>query len=173
LRTIQGNAHEVGRPERTTATALLRARDLFGGDARHLILLFLLANRSGAKLRRVADWSAQSYRNISKVAQRWEAAGVLTVDRGHARLRRPGLWAQVLELDSPEVVLPDWRRFYDVCIQLLRLLNKAQARSLRSEGPAVQSSLHEAATTVEHLAEDTWPASQTLRDFARLLTGQD
>ena len=167
----KGQRQQAGAAEKTTATVILRARDVLGNDARHFILLYLLANRGGAKLRSVATWSGQSYRNIAKVAQRWVSANIITVDHGYARLKNPALWATVLELDTPDIVLLNWQRFYGACIKLLRSLGKAKARSIRADGPVVTALLREAseeaAASIE--AEPSTP-SETVQDFTRLLS---
>ncbi len=133
-----------GKAENTNAALILRARDLLGNDARHFILVYLLANHGSAKLRSVAAWSGQSYRNISKVAQRWESADVLTVEHGFARLKNPAAWESLLGLRPPRIVLLNWQRFYDACIKLLRSLEKASAKSLPADGPVVAGLIREA-----------------------------
>jgi predicted transcriptional regulator len=162
---------QPGKAESTTATAILRARDAIGTDARHSILVYLLANRGGAKLKAVATWSGQSYRNISKTAQRLESANIITAEHGHARLKNPAVWTTLLGLDPPDIVLLNWQRFYDACIKLLRFLSKAQAKSIPADGPVVTGLLREAAEEAAASVE-TSPStnSETIRDFRLLLS---
>ena len=131
--------------------------------------MYLLASRGGAKLRSVAKWSGQSYRNISKVAQRWESANILALEHGFAQLKAPPLWERLLELDPPQIVLLNWQRFYDACTNLLRSLAKAQARSIPADGPAVSGLLREAgdesAASIETPAE-----SETVQSLSLLLS---
>jgi hypothetical protein len=159
-----------GAPERTAATAILRARDVIGCDARHFLLLYLLANRGGARLRSVANWSGQSYRNISKVAQRWKSANVISLEHGYGRLRTPAIWATALEIGPAAIVLPNWQRLYDACIRLLRSLEKAAAQSIPADGPVVTALIREAAADVEASAEsDPSTPSETILSLTELL----
>jgi hypothetical protein len=165
----QQRQQRPGKASKTTANLILRARDVLGNDARHFILVYLLANRGGAKLRSIATWSGQSYRNISKVAQRWESANILTVEHGFARLKAPPLWEALLELDPPQIVLLNWQRFYDACIALLRALAKAEAKSIPANGAVVAGLLREAAD--EAAASVEIPTDcETTRDFSLLLS---
>jgi predicted transcriptional regulator len=163
---------QPGKAEETVATVILRARHAVGNDAKHFILVYLLANRGGAKLRSVAQWSGHSYQNIAKVAQRWEAANILTLEHGYARLKNPVLWATALDLGHVSIVLLNWLRFYDACINLLRSLSNADAKGLPAEGPVVtgliREAADEAAASVE--VEPTTP-SETVQDFTELVSG--
>ncbi|NOZ56680.1 MAG: hypothetical protein GXO73_07825 [Calditrichaeota bacterium] len=162
---------QAGTPEKTTATVILRARDVLGCDARHFILVYLLANRGSAKLRSIATWSGQSYRNISKVAQRWESASILTVEHGFARLKNLVLWKSLLELDPPQIVLLNWQRFYDTCITLLRSLGKARAKSIPADGPVVIGLLREAFDEAAGCLEaEPSTDSETIQNFRLLLS---
>ena len=169
-RTAKSQRHQPGAPERIPATVILRARDAVGTDARHFILVCLLANRGGAKLRSIASWSGQSYRNISKVAQRWESANIVTLEHGYARLRNPTLWATVLELEHAHIVLLNWLRFYDACIKLLRSLRKSAAKSIPADGPVVTALIREAAGEAAASVEgDPSAPSETVQDLTELL----
>jgi hypothetical protein len=159
-----------GAAEITPATAILRARDVVGTGARHFILVHLLADRSGARLRSIAAWSGQTYRNISKVAQRWESANIITFERGFARLKNPGLWASALELEHAQIVLLNWLRLYDVCIRLLRSFSKAAARSIPADGPVVTALIREAADEAAASIEvEPSTPSGTIQDLTKLL----
>ncbi|MFP4355874.1 MAG: hypothetical protein ACLFUJ_12185 [Phycisphaerae bacterium] len=163
--------HRLGKPEKTNATVVLRARDLLGTDARHFILVYLLANHGSGKLKNVAAWSGQSYRNISKVSQRWELAGILTVDHGFARLSNSSTWETLLALDPPEIVLLNWQRFYNACIKLLRSLQKARSKSISADGPVVAGLAREAAKRVAASLESPDPsASETIEHGKVLLS---
>ncbi len=163
--------HQPGKAEKTNAAVILRARDLLGNDARHFILVYLLANHGSAKLRSVAAWSGQSYRNISKVAQRWEAADVLTVEHGFARLKNTAAWESLLNLRPPRIVLLNWQRFYDACIELLRGLEKARSKSLPADGPVVAGLVREAADDATGSIEsEPSTGSATVGDLNLLLS---
>jgi len=162
---------QPGLRQRTPATVILQARDVLGADARHFILVYLLANPGGARLRTIAEWSGQSYRNISRVAARWESAGIITVDRGYANLKSPKRWTSILELKSPRIILINWVRLFDTVITLLRDLAKASARSIPPDGPVVAAILREAATATDTCIEgDALARSATVDDLQHILT---
>ena len=162
---------QPGRPEATPATAILRARDAVGADAKHFILVYLLATGGGARLKSVAEWSGQTYRNIAKAAQRWEAAEILTLEHGYARLRNPGVWSTVLHVDPRGIVLLNWLRLYEACLKLLASLVKAEAKSLPPDGPVVTALFREAQDAVAASVEgQPFTPSETVRDFAQLIS---
>jgi hypothetical protein len=162
---------QPGKAEKTNVAVILRARDLLGNDARHFILVYLLANHGSAKLRSVAAWSGQSYRNISKVAQRWESADVLTVEHGFARLKSTAAWESLLNLRPSQIVLLNWQRFYDACIKLLRSLEKASAKSLPADGPVITGLVREATDDATASIESEPSAdSATVQDLKLLLS---
>jgi len=159
-----------GTPQRTPATVILRARDTLGSDARHFLLVYLLANPGGAKLRSIAIWSGQSYRNISKVASRWEAAGIISIEHGYSRLRNPAPWTAILELESAKISLLNWVRLYDAAIGLLQALAKAEAKSIPADGPVVSALVRETATEAEASVEgDASARCETVQDLKNLL----
>jgi len=162
---------QIAKAESTCAATLLRARDVLGTDVRHFLLVYLLANQSGARLRSVAQWSGQTYQNIAKAAKRWEAANVVTLDRGFARLKNPAVWADILGIGpvtSQPLVLVNWPRFFDACITLLRYLAKANAKSLPADGPVVAGLIRQALEDAAASVESATP-SHTVRDFANVL----
>jgi hypothetical protein len=165
----QRRRQQPGNAAKTAATVILRARDVLGSDARHFVLVYLLATHGGARLRSIATWSGQSYRNIFRVAQRWESANVVALEHGFARLKDPSLWERLLELDSRQIVLLNWQRFYDACTKLLRSLAKAHAKSIPAGGPAVSGLLREAGDEAAASVE-TFVKSETTRNFRLLLS---
>jgi len=170
-KTSEDQRQQPGKAEKTDATAILRARDLLGNDARHFILLYLLANHGSAKLRPIATWSGQSYRNISKVAQRWESADVLSLEHGFARLKNPALWESLLALRLPKIVLVNWHRFFGACIKLLRSLERACVKSLPADGPVITGLLREASEeATASIESEPSTDSATIQDFRLLLS---
>lgn len=166
-----GQRQQSGKAEETIATVILRARQAVGTDAKHFILVYLLAKTGGAKLRAVAAWSGQTYQNIAKTAQRWESAGILTLEHGYARLKNPAIWTTALGLGHGEIVLLNWLRFYDACIQLLRSLNKAEAKSLPADGPVATGLIREAVEEARASAEvEPSTPSETIQEFTLLLS---
>jgi hypothetical protein len=142
-----------------------------GTDAKHFLLIYLLATGGGAKLKLVADWSGQSYRNISKAAQRWEAAKIITLEHGYARLRNPGVWSTILDIDSRGIVLLNWLRLYEACLKLIWSLAKAEAKSLPACGPVVTALLREAQEDVANSVEgQPLTPSETVQDFSNLIS---
>jgi len=170
LQTTVTLRQHPGTRQRTPATVLLRARDTLGADARHFLLVYLLANPGGAKLRSVADWSGQSYRNISKAASRWEAARIISIEHGYSRLRSPAPWAAILELESAHISLLDWVRLYDAPILLLRTLDKVRTAQIPADSPVVAAIVREITAEVEACVESDLSArSQTVQDLKNLL----
>ena len=162
-----------GLRQRTDATVLLRARDALGSDAKHFLLVYLLANPGGAKLRPIATWSGQSYRNIFNAASRWEVAHIVSIEHGYCRLKNPAPWEDILELESNQILLLDWARFYDTSIQLLQALNKAQAALIPADSPVIATILREAVVEIEANVLGNAPAPcQTALDLKNLLTNQ-
>lgn len=163
--------HQPGRAECALPATLLRARDTVGADARHFVLVYLLANHGSARLRSIATWCGQTYRNVSKAAQRWESADIVSLQHGNARLRDPAIWAKVLGIGDRSVAVLNWLRLYEACLRLLRSLNKAAATSIPADSPAVALLLREtedeAAASVE--SSPSTPA-QTVEDLKQLLS---
>ncbi len=163
--------HKPGVPEATAATAILRARDAVGADAKHFILVYLFATGGGAKLKSVADWSGQTYQNIAKVAHRWEAAKILTLEHGYARLRNPTIWSTILDIDARGIVLVNWLRLYDACLELLRSLAKAGDKSLPPDGLVVTALFREAQHAVAASVEgQPGVPPETAEDFNQLVS---
>ena len=121
------------------STILLRTRDLLGGDLRHALLVFLLANPDGGKLKTLQQWSRYSYRGISETAARWEAAGVLVIDHGYCHLTNPEPWHELLRHQARGATIVDWSGVFDACVSLLRALAKADRKGLDSDSPVVSS----------------------------------
>ena len=161
---------QPGTRQRTPATLLLRARDTLGADARHFLLVYLLANPGGGKLRSIAAWSGQSYRNISKVASRWEAAHIISIEHGYSRLRNPAPWISILGLEATQISLLNWVRLYDTSIQLLRALGKVRAASIPADSPVVTALVREVASEIETtVGSDVSARCETVQDLKNLL----
>lgn len=120
----------VGEPLLKPSTILLSARDLLGNDSHHFLLLFLLARPGGGRLRDVARWSGYSYRAISDTAERWERAGTVVIDHGYCRLRSAAPWRALLRSEAEPIVLVDFFRCFEACVELLRLLGKVREKNL-------------------------------------------
>ena len=128
-----------GRLAEGPETILLRARDLLGGDLRHALLVYLLANPDGGKLKTLEQWSRYSYRSISETAARWEAADVLVIDHGYCRLTNPEPWHELLRHQAGGATIVNWPDVFDACVSLLRALAKADRKGLDSDSPVVSS----------------------------------
>jgi hypothetical protein len=123
---------------------LLRARDLLGQDVRHFLLVYLLANPHGGKLRDIGEWSGYAYRTLSDAVNRWEAADVATLETGYCRLNSPDIWRTLLHLRSSKIVLVNWLTVFDTCIRLLRDLSKARRKGLDDGSPVHKTLINEA-----------------------------
>lgn len=123
----------LGRIGSGPSTLLLRARDLLGHDIRHFLLVYLLANPHGARLRDVQAWSRHSYRSLAEAADRWESANVVTVNAGYCRLITPEPFRVLLQIESSPIVTINWLSVFEIGIRLLRDLAKARQRGLDDE----------------------------------------
>lgn len=129
----------AGRRAAGSSTILLRARDILGGDNRHFLAIYLLANNGGGKLKTVAQWSGYTYRSIFDTATRWESARILTIDHGYCRLNDPGPWRDIFSCRTDEVIVVDWFEVFNAYIQLLRNIRKAQQNEFSLESSVVSS----------------------------------
>jgi len=132
-----------GRPIEAPSTILLRARDLLGGGLRHALLVYLLANPDGGKLKTLERWSRYSYRSISETAARWEAAGVLVIEHGYCRLTNPKPWDELLQHQAGQGAIVNWIGVFDASVGLLRALAKAGRKGLGADSPVVSSLLRD------------------------------
>jgi len=163
--------NKPGKPESTCATIILRARHVLDTDAKHFILVYLLANPGGARLQSIAQWAGQTYQNLAKTAKHWEAANVISMEHGYARLKKPANWADILGLkQTPQqpIVLVNWPRFFDACVTLLRYLAAAAAKSLPADGPVVTRVISKAAEKIDDSVVSDAP-SPTVGDFVNIL----
>lgn len=145
---VRESGKDVGRPVPRTSTSLLWARELLGSDIRHFLLVYLLANPGGGKLKTVQRWSGYAYRSISETATRWEAADVLTIDHGYCRLSNPEPWRALLPQKIEQVVIVDWFEVFDACVRLLRVLAKADRKGLTLDSSVVRSYCRQAGETL-------------------------
>jgi hypothetical protein len=129
----------IGRMATGGSTILLRARGLLGSDVRQFLLLYLLANDRGGKLRTIRDWSCHTYRSVSQAATRWEAAGVVVVEHGFCYLTQPEPWRALLQHRSGCITIVDWFKVFDACIRLLRTLAQARRKGFSLENPVVSA----------------------------------
>lgn len=127
----------LGRIESGPSTLFLRARDLLGHDIRHFLLVYLLANSHGSRLRDVQAWSGHSYRSLSDAAGRWEAANIVTLNAGYCRLLTPEPFRTLLQIKSATVVTVNWLKVFDIAVCLLRDLAQARRNDLDEESPIV------------------------------------
>jgi|GEM_PF-682259 len=136
-------AERLGRPRRGSSTLLLRARDLLGPDIRHFLLVYLLSNPGGGRLRTVQRWSGFTYRGVSEAAKRWTFADIVSIDHGFCQLNNPQAWTELLQRQE-NLVLIDWFRCFDASIRLLRNLAQAKLRNLSWDNPVIATFMREA-----------------------------
>jgi hypothetical protein len=134
------SSRRVGEWQPGPATLLLRTRDVIGHDIRHFLLVYLLANPQGAKLREAQKWSGYSYRSLSDAASSWVAAEIATLESGHCRLTDQEPWRKLLHLRASNIIVLNWLRIFDISVRLLRDLAKARKKGI-GEGSPVGSAL--------------------------------
>ena len=145
---VRESGKSLGWPLPRPATALLWARNLLGSDIRHFLLVYLLANPGGGRLKTVQRWSGYTYRSISETATRWEAARVLAIDHGFCRLSNPEPWRLLLPQGPEPAVIVDWFEAFDACVRLLRALAKADRKGLALDGSVIRSHCRQAGETL-------------------------
>lgn len=134
----------MGSPVPGPATSLLKARDLMGSDARHFLLLYLLANPRGAPLKPAKEWTGYTSRTVVDTVARWLDAGVVSIDHGICRIVEPRAWEAILQFRLKRIALINWFAVFDASIRLLRDLAKARRVGLPSESTVVTSHTIEA-----------------------------
>ena len=132
-------ARPIGRIQNSSATLLLRARDLFGHDIRHFLLVYLLAHPQGGKLRNLQKWSGHGYRSLADAAVRWEASGIVTLESGFCRLIEREPFCKLLHIQSSEILLDNWSTVFETSIRILRDLAKARSKGFGPSDQIVES----------------------------------
>lgn len=161
---LQGDreSRRVGRARKGSATLLLQARDLLGHDIRHFLLVYLLANPHGGRLRDVQRWSRYGYRSLSEAADRWKDAEVVTLESGYCRLLAPEPFQQLLRVRSSKIVLVNWWTIFETSVRLLRDLSKARQKGFDEESTITKSLKHEAVEKLIGLASNSEGAIRRL-----------
>ena len=168
--SARGRENELGLPTRGASTVLLSARELLGSGTRHFLLVYLLANPSGGKLKTLQRWSHYAYRSIQETASRWEAIGVVAIDRGYCYLTDPDPWHTLLPYRVDRAGVIDWFGVFDALVQLLRTLDKAERKDFTLESPVVQSQLREADQVLSKaVLSGTGKPTPTLKSLRELL----
>ncbi len=124
----------IGEASDGDPTALLRARDLLGDDARHLIVLYLLGRPGGARTRDIAEWSRYSDRNIAETLSTLEKARAIRSRRGLHELVAPAPWGELFGCGVESLRIVDWFSFYDACVDWLRTLERARRKGIDPNG---------------------------------------
>jgi hypothetical protein len=124
------------------ATLIVLARDLLGGDGRHLLLVYLLAHPNGAKLRDIQRWSGFSYRSTSETATRWQSARAVSIEHGFCRLNDYRPWWSLLKQKPERIILIDFFNLFEACVALLRSLAKVRRLKLNLSNGAVAGALY-------------------------------
>src|SRR5699024_10457640 len=101
------------------------------------IILFLLANPAGGKIKDVQRWSGYTYRNIWATAKRLQAAGVVTIEHGYFYLQNQKPWHALAPYDARNLIIVDWFAVFDALIRLLKELKKAEKKELTLESHVV------------------------------------
>ncbi len=147
-----------GKPLKHPSAVLLRARNLLGNDARHVLLVYLLVRQDGARLKEIENYSKYTYRNLAETAAKWEAAGILHIDHGFCQLTVQAPWHSLLDdtlLEKPltkntlqNAKLIPWFDVFEALISLLRSLEKAQSKGISPNSPAIDLLRNEAASVL-------------------------
>ncbi|HEX4792485.1 MAG TPA: hypothetical protein VH370_01770 [Humisphaera sp.] len=164
----------LGRLRKGSATLLLEARDLLGHDIRHFLLVYLLANPHGARLREIQAWSGHAYRSLADAADRWQAADVVTLESGYCRLTAIEPFQQLLHIKSSKIVLVNWWTVFEIGIRLLRDLAKARQRGFDEQSAVTKSLKREAAEKLRESGSKTDRAiSSSVRYLLACFSGQE
>lgn len=149
-----GQSRRLGNVRTGSATILLRARDLLGHDIRHFLLVYLLANPRGGRLRDLRDWSGHAYRSLSDAAERWKAADIITLDSGYCRLVVAEPFRELLQLGASHLQLVNWWAVFEISVRLLRDLANARSKGFE-ENDAIPTSLkRDAAEKLKNVGVD-------------------
>lgn len=150
------------------STLLLRSRDALGNDCRSFLIVHLIGNPRGVRLRDVSKATGYSYRSISEAATSWERAGVSRIKHGYCVLVNPAPWCELLGCTAAKVVVVDWHATYQASIELVRTLAKARALGFSPDHPLVISAIRTADEMLEIAASGAdrsrTPAHSRLRD---------
>lgn len=159
-RPMSRSTKPLGDRSTKASSLLLRSRDVLGNDSRSFLIVHLLGNPRGVRLREVAASTLYSYRSLSEAAAGWARAGVLRIDRGHCVLTNPAPWIELLACDADKVILIDWPTVYEMSTRIMRALAKAHTRGFESNHPLIRSSID---ASIEYLdiASPGTDASQT------------
>jgi hypothetical protein len=147
-RSLREDLHYVpgasGRLPAGPATLLLRARAILGLDARHLLIVYLLAQPGGARLKKVSEWAGYSYRRLAQIAEALQTVGAVTFEGGFCALKRPHIWSQLLDAPSQPPLLIRWHAVFESVIDLLQFVSKAESRGLDAGSDAIASQVRQA-----------------------------
>lgn len=127
---------------KSPATALLRTRYLFGNDARHILLVYLLTHPQGTSLRNIESYAKYSYRSLSETASQLQAAKVLTIDRGFCRLLDARPWYDLLGKGLQKASLIGWFDVFEGLIELLRGLANAREKQISPQSGIIDYLCH-------------------------------
>lgn len=164
----------VGRPSSARlghfanepSTLLLKSRDLLGNDLRHFLLVFLLANPHGGKIRDIQSWSGHSYRGLAEAATSWQVINVATLDRGYCRLTTADPFCALLQINAKEAVLVNWLTIFEICIRLLRDLAKARRKGFDEASTVASGLTREAEKTIT----SSWQGFELAASLRHLLS---
>ncbi len=154
LQRAEGSKHAAGTPLEHPSSGMLRARDLLGSDLRHLMLVYLLANPGGSRLKDVAQFSKCSYRSVSETAARWEAAKALVVKHGYCRLVDPESWHALLQGQLRKAVVVDWFAILEALIDVLRAAARCRRKGLSPDSPVIGSYCRKACDVLDSASRE-------------------
>lgn len=142
----------LGNRATGASTLLLRARDVLGNDCRSFLLVQLIGNPRGVRLRDVASATGYSYRSISEAATGWQRAGVVRITHGYCVLMNAAPWCELLGCKATSVTIVDWNATYEATLELLRTVTKSNALGFAADHPLVISACNSAALALESVS---------------------
>ena len=156
LPQVQPRLDWVGQPIGGNPTVLVRGRQLFGDDARHLILVYLLGARGTAGLREVANWSHYSQRNLSEILKLLVSSGSLRKESGRYHLTSIRPWEEILQCHAETLRIVDWYAVFDAVVELLRTTERARDHGIELDGIVLSTSRREALEVIRSSGRGGW-----------------
>lgn len=162
-------AKGLGAQSPGPSTLFLRTRDVLGNDCRSFLIVYLLGNERGIRLRDVSKWTGYWYRSISEAASGWERAEVVRIEHGYCVLTKPSPWRELLAWqEEPFASLfatIDWLSAFQSSIELLRTFAKARENGFATDHPLVVSAIRRTSAALFEAAGGLDPSRTPTLNF--------
>lgn len=139
----------LGRRATGPSTLLLRSRDTLGNDCRSFLIVQLIGNPRGVRLRDVVAATGYAYRSVSEAATGWERAGLVRIDRGLCTLANPAPWCELLGCKANQVVVVDWQMAFQSIVEYLRTLARGRVVGLEPDHALLTAAAETARVSLE------------------------